>query len=127
MRNATESAIIARFSSRETRTTFSTCSTEALPTIVQMGAKDSASTRRPSSFSALASRRRVMPKATISALFRVSLASSENSSSSLGFEEGKPASIMCTPSSSSACTTRSFSSAVSVMPPPPMPSRRVAS
>src|SRR5207245_7043477 len=32
-----------------------------------------------------------------------------------------------TPRASRACTTRSFSSAVSVRPPPPMPSRRVAS
>ena len=58
---------------------------------------------------------------------KVSLSRSSNSSSSLGFDAGKPASIMCTPSSSRACTTRSFSEAVSVMPPPPMPSRRVAS
>ena len=44
-----------------------------------------------------------------------------------GWTTGKPASIMCTPSSSSAWTTRTFSSAVRLSPPPPMPSRRVAS
>ena len=126
-RKATESAIIARFSSRLTRTTFSTCSTDALPTIVQTGAKESASTARPSSCSALVSRRRVIPKATISALAGGAEASNPNSSCSFGLEAGKPASIMCTPSSSRACTTRSFSCAVSDMPPPPMPSRRVAS
>src|ERR1035441_9969652 len=68
-----------------------------------------------------------MPKATTWATFNCSPASSAKSSCSLGFEEGKPASIMCTPSSSRAWTTRSFSSAVRVRPPPPMPSRRVAS
>ena len=126
--SATESAIIARFSSRETRTTFSTCSTEALPTSVQTGAKHSASDAqalRPRS--AAVSRRRVIPKATISALASRSPASSPNSSCSFGFEAGKPASIRSTPSSSRAWTTRSFSAAVSDMPPPPMPSRRVAS
>ena len=46
-RNATESAIIARFSSRDVRTTFSTCRTLVLPTIVVTGAKHSASVRRP--------------------------------------------------------------------------------
>ena len=70
----TESAIIARFSSRLTRTTFSTCSTEALPTSVQTGAKDSARTRSPSSsLGRASSRRRVIPKATISALASRSL------------------------------------------------------
>ena len=54
-------------------------------------------------------------------------ASSSKSSSSLGFEAGKPASIRWTPSSSSARTTRTFSPAVSDMPSPCMPSRRVAS
>ena len=73
------------------------------------------------------SRRRVIPNATISAVSKCSSASSSNSCSSFGLDEGKPASIMCTPSASSACTTRSFSSAVSDMPPPPIPSRRVAS
>src|ERR1035437_6018994 len=126
-RNATDSAIIARFSSRETRTTFSTCSTEALPTIVHTGAKHSASTCSPSSSAAATSRRRVMPKATTSALASSSSASRANSSCSFGLEDGKPASIMCTPSASSAWTTRSFSCAVRLMPPPPMPSRRVAS
>ena len=128
-RNATESAIIARFSSRETRTTFSTCSTEALPTSVHDRREASPPARaapRPARRST--SRRRVMPKATISAIARAARrASSSNSSCSLGFDDGKPASIMCTPSSSRAWTTRSFSAAVSVRPPPPMPSRRVAS
>ena len=88
---------------------------------------DSASTRRPSSPAAACrgggscrrrrSRRRRAARP----------ASSSNSSCSLGLDAGKPASIRSTPSSSSACTTRTFSSAVSVMPPPPMPSRRVAS
>ena len=126
-RNATDSPIIARFSSRETRSTFSTCSVEALPTSVHTGAKHSASTRRPSSSAAAVSRRRVIPKATISAPLNGSCSSSSKSSRSFGLEEGKPASIRSTPSSSRACTTRSFSSAVRLSPPPPMPSRRVAS
>jgi len=89
-RKATESAIIARFSSRLTRTTFSTCRTEALPTSVQTGAKDSARTRSPSSEEAGVSRRRVIPNATISALESRSAASSENSSCSFGFRRGEP-------------------------------------
>ena len=57
----------ARFSSRSTRTTFSRCRPHVLPTIVHTGAKQSASTRRPSSSSAGTPRRRVMPKAATSA------------------------------------------------------------
>src|SRR5437868_671311 len=48
-----------RFSSREARTTFSTCSTDVLPTSVHTGAKHSASTRSPWSPSASTPRRRV--------------------------------------------------------------------
>ena len=44
-RKATDSAIMRRFSSRSTRTTFSRCSPQVLPTSVQTGAKQSASTR----------------------------------------------------------------------------------
>ena len=51
-RNATESAIIARFSSRSTRTTFSRCSAQVLPTSVQTGREQSASTRSAGSSSA---------------------------------------------------------------------------
>ena len=54
-RKATDSAIIARFSSRETRRTFSTCSVHVLPTSVHTGAKHSASTRSPSSAAAATS------------------------------------------------------------------------
>ncbi len=68
-----------------------------------------------------------MPKPTIAAFEKVSPASWRNSSSSLGFDDGNPASIRCTPSESSACATRSFSSAESDMPSPCMPSRRVVS
>ena len=73
------------------------------------------------------SRRRVIPNAAISAVRNVSRASSSNSSASLGFEAGKPASIIGTPRSSSRCATRSFSSADSDMPSPCIPSRRVQS
>ena len=44
-RKATESAIMRRFSSRSTRTTFSRCRLQVLPTIVQTGAKQPASSR----------------------------------------------------------------------------------
>ena len=43
----TESAIIARFSSRETRVTFSRCSAQVLPTSVTTGAKQPARAARP--------------------------------------------------------------------------------
>ena len=68
-----------------------------------------------------------MPKAAISAVRNVSPASSAKSSSSFGFEAGKPASISGTPSSSRTCATRTFSSAESDMPSPCIPSRRVQS
>ena len=90
IRNATDSAIIFRFSSRETLTTFSTCSTEVLPTSVHTGAKDSARIRSPSS----CVRRR--PRAGASSRTRRSprsrnarSASSSNSCSSFGFDDGK--------------------------------------
>ena len=116
-----------RFSSRSTRTTFSRCRLHVLPTIVTTGANESASMRRASSSSAAASRRRVMPNAASSAVEKDSRASSENSSASLGFEAGKPASISGTPRSSSTCATRTFSAAESDMPSPCIPSRRVQS
>ena len=63
--------------------------------------------------SAATSRRRVIPKATISATLEALVArAARTARCSFGFDAGKPASIRCTPSSSSACTTRSFSSAV---------------
>ena len=51
-RKATESAIIRRFSSGSTRTTFSRCSDHVLPTSVQTGAKQEASSRSAGSSSA---------------------------------------------------------------------------
>ena len=68
-----------------------------------------------------------MPKAAISAFANVSRASRSNSSASFGLEAGKPASTSGTPSSSSTCATRTFSSAESDMPSPCIPSRRVQS
>ena len=111
-RNATDSAIIRRFSSRSTLTTFSRCRPQVLPTSVQTGAKQSASTRsagivgRARDVRAGASSRTRRPRRARS----VSRASSSNSSSSLGLEPGNPASIRSIPSSSSRCATRSFSS-----------------
>ena len=116
-----------RFSSGSTRVTFSRWSAQVFPTSVQTGANDSASRRSAGSWSALASRRRVMPNAAISAFSKLSPASSLKSASSFGFELGKPASMKCTPSPSSACATRTFSSAESDMPSPCIPSRRVVS
>ena len=125
-RKATESAIIRRFSSGSTRTTFSRCSDHVLPTSVQTGAKLEASSRSAGSSSALTSRRRVIPKAQTSAEKR-SPASRSKSSSSFGLEAGKPASMKGMPRSSSRCATRTFSSAESDIPSPCMPSRRVVS
>ena len=115
-----------RFSSRSTRTTFSRCRLQVLPTSVQTGAKESASSRRAGSSAAAESRRRVIPNAATS-VRRFSRASSSKSSASFGFEAGKPASIIGTPRSSSRCATRSFSSAESDIPSPCIPSRRVVS
>ena len=116
-----------RFSSGSTCVTFSRWSDHVLPTSVQTGAKLSASNRSAGSSSAAESRRRVMPKATMSAFVKLSRESSSKSASSLGLDAGKPASIRCTPRSSSACATRTFSSADSDIPSPCMPSRRVVS
>ncbi len=73
------------------------------------------------------SRRRVIPNAATFAALNVSELSSSNSSSSFGFELGKPASIRSMPSSSSLWATRSFSPAESDIPSPCMPSRSVVS
>ena len=72
-------------------------------------------------------RRRVIPKPQTTACWRSTSASEAKSSCSLGLELGKPASIICTPSVSSACTTLTFSGAESDIPSPCMPSRRVVS
>ena len=101
-RKATDSAIIARFSSRSTRTTFSRC---RRPGLADDRARPARSTRR-----APAGPRRRRPRrragascrsAAISRAASVSPASSSKSSSSLGFDDGKPASMRWTPSSSS--------------------------
>ncbi len=91
--NRTESPIIARFSSRETRTTLSRCRSQVLPTSVITGAKQSTSTRSASSSEARMSLRRVMPKAATRAVSNVSCSSSSNSSQSFGFDAGKPPSM----------------------------------
>ncbi len=91
------------------------------------GAKEPASSRSASSSAAATPRRRVIPKAAISAVANVSAASRSKSSASFGFEDGKPASISGMPSSSSTWATRSFSDAESDIPSPCMPSRRVQS
>ena len=54
-----------RFSSRSTLTSFSRCSVQVLPTSVQTGATDSASSTSAGSSAAATPRRRVMPKAAI--------------------------------------------------------------
>jgi hypothetical protein len=124
---AIESAIIARFSSRETRISFSRCRTQLLPTRQTTGAKEETKVFSASSSSALRSRRRVIPKAAIVACFRSRSASCSNSSASFGLLLGKPASMKWTPSASSARTTFSFSPTESDIPLPPMPSRKVVS
>ena len=107
--------------------TFSRWSDHVLPTSVHTGAKQPASTRSASSSSAAASLRRVMPNAAISACSNVSRDRRSKSASSFGFELGKPASTKWMPRPSSACATRTFSSTVSDIPSPCMPSRRVVS
>ena len=68
-----------------------------------------------------------MPKPQTTARSSGSSASAAKSSSSFGLELGNPASIIPTPSLSSAPTTRAFSDAESDMPSPCIPSRRVVS
>ena len=93
-RKATESAIIARFSSGSTRVTFSRCSDQVLPTSVQTGGE--AVGQHP--------QRRVVRRRDVAAAGHAEggdlgvveasrRASSSNSASSLGLELGKPASI----------------------------------
>ncbi len=97
-----------------------------MPTIVETGVQDSASTRSAASSSAATPRRRVIPKAQMSACSPASRRRSK-SSSSFGFDVGNPASIMGTPSSSRIRATRTFSSTDSDIPSPCIPSRRVVS
>jgi hypothetical protein len=123
----TESITIARFSSRETRVTFSRWSAQVLPTRQTTGAKEPTRVRSPGSSSAAIPRRRVIPNAVTAADSKRSRPSSSKSSVSFGFELGNPASTKWTPSRSRAWTTRSFSAAESDIPCPCMPSRRVVS
>ena len=124
---ANESPIIARFSSRETRITFSTWKPEALPTRQIIGAKEPTRTVSASSSEAARSRRLVIPKALIVAFAGWAPARRSKNSASFGFELGKPASMKWTPSASSASTTFSFSPTERDIPCPPMPSRKVVS
>ena len=103
-RNATESAIMRRFSSRSTRTTFSRCSSHVLPTSVQTGAKRAGEQlqRRVVLVGAHVAPPRHAEGGDLAPWRSVSRASSSKSSASLGFEAGKPASISGTPSSSSS-------------------------
>jgi hypothetical protein len=98
-----------------------------LPTSVHTGANESAISRSAGSSEASTPRRRVMPNTAISAQSSRWRESWSKTASSFGFELAKPASIRCTPSSSSACATRSFSSTESDMPSPCIPSRSVVS
>ena len=93
-RKATDSAIIARFSSRSTLTTFSRCRPQVLPTSVQTGANDSASTRSAASSSARhAAPARHPERAHVGAQALVARAA-RRARASFGFEAGKPASII---------------------------------
>ena len=85
--------MISRFSAGSALMTFSRCSFQVLPTSVQTGAKQSASSASASSSEAFTSRRRVMPKAQIVELSNLSFSSRPNSSTSFGLELGKPASM----------------------------------
>ncbi len=125
--SAIESRIRSRFSAGSVWITFSRWSFQVLPTIVHTGAKDSTSTRSAGSSCAGTSRRRVIPNAQIWAFSKRSPASRSKSASSFGFELGKPASMNWMPRRSSACATRTFSSADRDIPSPCMPSRRVVS
>ena len=101
---ATESAIIARFSSRETLVTFSRCRAQVLPTRVHDRARSSRPARaapdrprrRRRAGGSCRRRRRARCSSSTSA-------SSSKSSASFGLELGKPASMKWTPSRSSAC------------------------
>ena len=101
--------------------------TEALPTIVQAGAKDSASTRSPSSCSAArraggsCRRRRSAPaRAARRRAGRTAPAPS-------GSRRGSRPRSCARPARRGRGRRAASPAAVSVMPPPPMPSRRVAS
>jgi hypothetical protein len=124
---AIESEIIARFSSRVTRITFSTWSGELLPTRQTAGANDDVTTLSASSSAAGRSRRRVMPNATTVAFLNSTSPSRSKNSASFGLLLGKPASMKWTPSASNAWATLSFSPTERDMPRPPMPSRKVVS
>ena len=125
-RKATDSSIIAQVLLAVTSTTFSRCSTQVLPTSVQTGATDSASTAGPRRRSAATPRRRVMPNAAICAC--EALAGEQLEQLALLRVRRREAGLdQVDAELVEACATRSFSSAESDMPSPRMPSRRVAS
>ena len=95
-RKAIESPIIARFSSRETRTTFSTCSSEVLPTSVQTGAKRLGEHAQP----LVVLGGDVAPAGhaegdDLGALQLLARRAARTARCSLGLDAGKPASIKC--------------------------------
>ena len=89
-RKATDSSIIARFSSAQTRTTFSRCSAQRLADDRADGREAVGQDAAGRTSSAVTSRRRVMPKAAIGAVANRSRASRPKSSTSFGFDDGKP-------------------------------------
>src|SRR5262245_56021319 len=104
-----------RFSSRDTRRTCSTCRTELLPNRVTTRVPASRSAVTLGSSPGATPARRVEPKAQRAAR-KLSERARRNSSASLGFEPGQPASMKATPSSSSLWAIRSLSSTDSEMP-----------
>ena len=90
-----------------------------MPTRLTTGAKASTSVRSASSSAAARSRRRVIPKAQIVACLQLQLGELLEQLHFLRVELGKPASIICTPSASSASTTRTFSPTESDIPSTP--------
>ena len=92
-----------------------------------VGVKTSASTRRLSSASAATPLRRVMPKATSSALRSRSSRMRRKNSISFGLDAGNPPSMKPMPSSSSLSAMRAFSSTETDRPSCCMPSRSVVS
>ena len=88
-----------RFSSRSTRSTFSMCRSQVLPTSVATGAQQSTMILRLGSLAAVTPLPRVMPNTAMSERPRSSGCTLRKNSLSLGLEPGKPPSMRCTPRS----------------------------
>ena len=127
LKNATLSAIIARFSSRFVSRICVTCMSQVLPTMVTTGVLALSACLSVASVSAEPLARRVLQNAASLACFSSSDCARWKNSASLGLAPGQPPSMKSMPSSSSFRAILSLSSTERETPSCCVPSRNVVS